>query len=257
MNTSIENVLNIWESKNKILQPVKKVFYFDYIDQMAGLFSAGSFYYYIFDFERLEMELVHNDIKTLLGISPEEFSLEKLFDIMHPEDSEKMYKRQQKVTDFLFTKISKEEIPQYKVVYLIRLKDTNGNYKTILHQSVALVLSKRGKIQKILGIHTDVSYLNTPIDHTISFISRKLPSYHSLENDSDFTLIENNCQKKLTQREQEILKLLAEGRDLNYISEVLYISPHTVKTHKRNILRKSECRNITEIVARCIREGVI
>lgn len=35
------------------------------------------------------------------------------------------------------------------------------------------------------------------------------------------------------------------------------VSPHTINTHKRNILKKSHCKNTAELVAKCIREGVI
>jgi hypothetical protein len=138
---------------------------------MANLFAAGSFYYYILDFEQLEMELVHQDVKKVLGIEPEKFTVKNCWVWLHPEDIEKMHKKEAKAADFLLNKITKEEIPLYKVVYLMRLKHAGGFYKTILHQAITLVVSEGGKIQKVLGIHTDVSYLNMQVDHKISFIS--------------------------------------------------------------------------------------
>ncbi|WP_372948586.1 response regulator transcription factor, partial [Mariniphaga sp.] len=130
-------------------------------------------------------------------------------------------------------------------------------YKTILHQAVTLVVSEDGKIQKVLHIHTDVSYLNMQVDHKISFVSSKRPSFYSLDTDDKFQPLKNNCKKQLTGRETEILQKMAQGKDINTIASELFISPHTVKTHKKNILRKSGCNNITEVVARCVREGAI
>lgn len=255
--SGIEKVMNVWESQNKILNPVDKELYLDIIEQMANLFAPGSFYYYILDFEKLEMNFISHGAKAILGIEPGIYPLSKILELLHPEDIEKMHEKEAAAGDFLFNKIEKKHIPHYKVVYLIRLRHTDGTYKTILHQSKTLLLSNDGKIQKVLGIHTDVTYLNMPVDHRISFVSNTLPSYHSIEVGRDSELLENTFVKYLTSREKEIIKLLSHGKNFNEMASILSLSPHTVNTHKRNILRKSKCNNTTELVARCIREGAI
>lgn len=255
--SDIQKVLNVWETKNKITNPVKKEVYFEIIEQMANLFAAGSYYYYIFDFERFEMEVVHNDIKNVLGIEAEKFTLQNLLNIIHPEDIEKLHLKEAKAADFLLNRIPKDDIPYYKTVYIMRLRHTDGTYKTILHQSVTLVVSNGGKLQKVLGIHTDVTELNMQIDHKISFISSKRPSFYSLDTETEYKPLISRCSEVFTVRELEIIKKIAEGKDVNTIAAELFISPQTIKTHKRNILRKSDCQNLIELVARCIREGVI
>ena len=49
----------------------------------------------------------------------------------------------------------------------------------------------------------------------------------------------------LTKREQEVLKLLCEGKNNIEIAEILHISNHTAKAHVTSIIRKLECRNRT------------
>ena len=49
----------------------------------------------------------------------------------------------------------------------------------------------------------------------------------------------------LTKREQEVLKLLCEGKNNIEIAEILHISKHTAKAHVTSIIRKLECRNRT------------
>ncbi len=253
----IQKVLNVWETKNKITSPVKTDIYLELIEQMTNLFAAGSFYYYIFDFEKFEMEVVHSDVEHVLGIEAEEFTLQNLLNIIHPEDIEKLHEKEAKAADFLLNRISKDDIPYYKTVYLMRLRHKNGTYKTILHQSITLAVSNGGKIQKVLGIHTDVTHLNMQVDHKISFISNRQPSFYSLDSETVFIPLISRCSEIFTVREIEILKKIAEGKDIYAIACELFISPQTAKTHKRNILRKSDCRNIVELVAKCIREGVI
>ena len=55
--------------------------------------------------------------------------------------------------------------------------------------------------------------------------------------------------EKLTHREKEILKLISLGKEIKEISDDLNISAETVKTHRKNMLKKSVARNMFELVA--------
>ncbi len=61
----------------------------------------------------------------------------------------------------------------------------------------------------------------------------------------------------LSVREREILKLLAEGYSNKEISDMLVISVKTVETHRANIMRKNNFKNITELVLYAARNHVI
>ena len=52
----------------------------------------------------------------------------------------------------------------------------------------------------------------------------------------------------LTRREREILKLLAEGKKSQEIASILYLSIHTVRTHRYNLMKKLKLRNVAELV---------
>lgn len=58
-------------------------------------------------------------------------------------------------------------------------------------------------------------------------------------------------------REIEIIQLLSKGFTTVEIAGFLFISSETVCTHRRNMLAKWNCRNCTELVARCIKKGFI
>jgi DNA-binding NarL/FixJ family response regulator len=61
----------------------------------------------------------------------------------------------------------------------------------------------------------------------------------------------------LTDREREILSLLAEGMRNDDIAQKLYISPQTVQTHVRNILGKLRVHSKLEAVAFAVKHGAI
>ena len=61
----------------------------------------------------------------------------------------------------------------------------------------------------------------------------------------------------LTAREREILQLLAEGRTNKEISALLNLSPHTIETHRGNILQKLNLHSLPELILYAVRKGVI
>ncbi len=61
--------------------------------------------------------------------------------------------------------------------------------------------------------------------------------------------------ERLTAREREIVKLIAEGKSSREISELLFISVRTVHHHRENIMKKLNFRRTADLVKYAIREG--
>lgn len=61
----------------------------------------------------------------------------------------------------------------------------------------------------------------------------------------------------LSPREIEIVILLSEGLLNNAIAKRLHISEHTVKTHRKNILRKSKVKSTEDLISYAMKEGII
>lgn len=62
---------------------------------------------------------------------------------------------------------------------------------------------------------------------------------------------------KLTKRESEILKLLAHGKSIREISELLFVSIKTVGTHKQNVFNKLGFDNMTQLIKYALNNGII
>lgn len=69
------------------------------------------------------------------------------------------------------------------------------------------------------------------------------------------TMDENNCH--LSNRELEIVKLISEGKNSKTIAEQLFISYHTVTTHRKKINEKMKVRNSGELIRYAICNGLI
>jgi DNA-binding NarL/FixJ family response regulator len=61
----------------------------------------------------------------------------------------------------------------------------------------------------------------------------------------------------LSEREREVLQLVAEGRSSKEIAELLSISPATVETHRAHVLQKLQLHNTVEVVRYATRRGII
>ena len=61
----------------------------------------------------------------------------------------------------------------------------------------------------------------------------------------------------LSEREREVLQLVAEGKSSKEIAVVLSISPATVETHRAHLLQKLGLRNTAEVVRYAARRGIV
>jgi DNA-binding NarL/FixJ family response regulator len=61
----------------------------------------------------------------------------------------------------------------------------------------------------------------------------------------------------LTNREREVFQMIAEGRTVREISEILFLSVSTVKTHRSNIMEKLKLKNMSELVQLAVGLGLV
>jgi DNA-binding NarL/FixJ family response regulator len=71
---------------------------------------------------------------------------------------------------------------------------------------------------------------------------------------------QNNLQDSydlLTEREKEVLQLLAHGKSNKEVAQILNLSPHTIDSHRTNLMQKLGVHNTAEIVLYAVRKGII
>jgi two-component system response regulator NreC len=67
----------------------------------------------------------------------------------------------------------------------------------------------------------------------------------------------NQPTELLTERETEIIKLIAEGFSNKEIGSKLFISHRTVDTHRTNLMKKLDVGNIAGLISYAIRNGIV
>lgn len=230
-------------------------FEMDLYKRIVNLFHVGDYYYYVFNLANLEMEFVSETMTAIVGLQIPDFTVEYIFENVHPDDKERFIAHEKKVTEF-FTQLPPEKVLKYKVSYDYRLKCNNGAYKWILQQVTTIQTDESGAVIRVVGVHTDITHIKTDNKPTgLSFIGLDgEPSYHNVDIQKDFLLPTNQL---FTRREREIIRQIIEGKTSKEIANNLHSSIHTINTHRKNILRKAKCASPTELVSKSILEGWI
>ena len=252
----ITKLISLWKSQGQTVQLDADSIEALKWSRYATTFAPGPCYFFLFNLELWKMEYVHDSVEAVLGISPEDYSVDQLMSLHHPDDFERFQTLEKAAAEFYNNAIPKSDITRYKVSYLHRLRHASGEYKWILHQIRPMIVNKDGRIMRSIGIHSDVSHLAIPHSNSISFIGFGRPSYYDLDP-YNFSLESTGKKHMFTDKEIEVIRLMAEGLSGPEIAESLNISGHTVKSYKKVIMRKSGAPNAVGLIARCIREGVI
>ena len=124
-------------------------------------------------------------------------------------------------------------------------EDNDRIFQSLAAGAVGYLL-KSTSPSEILEALVDVKNGGAPMSAQIA--RKVVQSFHKPE-DSTKKL------EKLTDREQEILSLLASGYMYKEIADELFISMDTVKTHIRHIYEKLQVRTRTEAVVKYLDKG--
>ena len=92
-------------------------------------------------------------------------------------------------------------------------------------------------------------FLDSAVSSQVVQTLMKLPGKETKITDAHYAT--------LTAREQEILRLLAEGMSTREIAEKLYISPKTVENHRANIMNKLDLHSTLDLVRYAAKLGLI
>lgn len=220
------------------LSLVEKKEFNDHLDLKLGI------YYFIYDCVNPQIITCSDDISKVLGYAPKDFTLDKFFDSIHPSDKEIFMKHEHLALDFCLS-LAIENQKDYKIVHDYRLRKANGTYIRILQQTAAYEVSDKVVLKTIIQ-HMDISNIKDNSAAELHFIgSNGQPSYYNIESKSD---INKQSTLKFTKRELEIINLLDQAKTSEEIAKDLFISIHTVRTHRKNILQKTGCENTIDLL---------
>lgn len=148
--------------------------------------------------------------------------------------------------------LSDEDKLNSRLSFDIRIKHKDGKYRRIQQHAYTLSLNKEGKPGLLMMVSTDITAFKT---------STKVQYVFGVTRNNRFEIIFNGESRPysspLTERETQIVNLIAQGFKDNAIATQLQISIETVKTHRKNILSKTNSKNTPELIRTAMMEGWI
>jgi DNA-binding CsgD family transcriptional regulator len=185
----------------------------------------------------------------MTGYTAEEFNPDLLAEYIHPDDSAR-YVHLVKITNEWARDIKPDPFSVEVVIdYRIRKKD--GRYIKVMRQSTIYEHCRDRSPRSAFNMLTDITGIKTDNSVNLSIASLETGEVY-LENRDIFP-----SDVQFSTREMEILLRLKKGMNSATIADELFISRHTVDTHRRNMLSKTTCRNVMEMVQMASRMGII
>lgn len=216
---------------------------------------------HVIDYTKRRHVGISGPLKEMIGYVPREImdnGLDFVIDIFQKDDF-RVY------NDSIFTRIIQKlrETPKEKQDDLLfsfnyRMKSPGGKWMH-LYQQTCYVTDPVTKLPLYnIGMVTDISPLKKNNSMVFS-IDRRNNGHGFLTAENIFTgyYYPDPEESKLSNREREVLAWLAEGYSSKQIADKLNITESTVIIHRKNMLKKTNSKNIAELVSYAIKHGII
>ncbi len=151
------------------------------------------------------------------------------------------------------TKKIMNKLPDTRIVML-------SMYSKVIYITESLKAGAKGYILKEADMDSIINGIQKVINgetYVDSKISGKVISTLLSPESPDILIPDSNSYDTLTLREQEVLRMLAEGQDIKDIAAELCISVKTAINHRTNIMQKLNCRNMVELIKYAIHIGLV
>jgi DNA-binding CsgD family transcriptional regulator len=221
-----------------------------FMKEMESILRERKQFFYAGDLLEMRIDFTSQGIYEILGLRPENFNVSTIIRATHPVDMSRLRNfppRFRRTGMDLFNQKGGEEFLSVSTRFL----RPDGHILPVMAQSWAFYSSKPYESVFAIVIYTDISHLSVP----------RLVQHHYVGRDPSFFRYPDDALLKtghsLSDKELEILSLVACGMESEQIAQKLTRSVHTVNTHRRNILRKTGRANVQELILHLKDQGML
>jgi hypothetical protein len=217
---------------------------------LENMMEMNDQFFYIGALSKLEILFVSKRCVQMMGVIPEDLHPGHFFKVSHPDDIERA--GQGRVRLFKMG----HNVAVAKAGYSLlssnfRMLNAQGNYINLLMQLFVFYQKLPYESVFLIQVHTNIDWC------------KKLKYGYHYYTGNDLSYFRFPDQELLSvgvpfsYRELEIIQLIASGLDSYQIAEKIYLSPQTVYTHRRNILKKSGKATLSEVIYDLKEQGVL
>ncbi|MCL1674242.1 LuxR C-terminal-related transcriptional regulator [Elizabethkingia meningoseptica] len=214
-------------------------------------FAIGPYFWFIGNNVKMKTQWFSQNIDQFTPYSKEEWmNSDGLFfiNLFHPEDRYYIIAALEFATKKTLSSIATSKRKSNVNIYG-RMIDRQGNYRWILLQSPQVHQNENNQIEASLVTIYDLSHFqikNMPLLSIIDYEKNEIQYFKHFDQENTKVEVQ---KPNITNREKEILMLMAQGFNSPGIAEKLFLSYHTVENHKRNLRQKTSTKTSSELIA--------
>lgn len=211
------------------------------IIELENLTQSNNQFYYIADIIQMHVIFTSSGSLKMIGIEPDDVSPYHFLEAAHPDDVQRLNLMRSKII-----KLAQDLFIAGKGTAIMssnfRIRNAEGSYSDLLMQAYLYFTNIPYKTVFFLKVHTNIDW-HKKIKHGYHFYNGNDLSYFRYPDEN--MLKEGNIYSS---REFEVIKLIESGLSSEEIAKKIFISVHTVNTHRRNILEKSGKASMSELI---------
>ena len=186
----------------------------------------------------------------MIGVTAEEINPGHYTHLVHPDDEERLGQARSRVYK-MEKAIFQAQKGSVLTSYNLRIRNAKGNYIEVFVQDYMFYSPIPHKAVFLIQVITDIAWYKMKKDRFHLYAGNDL----SLFRFPDRELLE--IGPGLSYREFEIIRLIAAGLGSKEIADKLFLSVHTVNTHRSNILGKTGRSQISDVIYEFKEKGLL
>ena len=220
------------------------------IQQLNRVMEENDQFITVANLEQIKFLHVSDGIRKMIGVEPAVLNPGHFVGVTHPDDLSRfgLLRAQTFVVE---KEVLETKTGSALVSFTIRLRNPDGVYFNCLCQAYFF----------FSPIPHPAVYLLQVISNVDSFETRKHCFHHYKGKDLSYFRYPDqallNMGPAFSVRELEILKLIESGLSSKQIADKLFLSVHTVNTHRRNILQQCGKDNISNLIYELQEQGLL
>jgi len=218
--------------------------------KLEELTAENDQYFQVFDVGQMKFLFTSKRIFQMIGVTSEEINPGHYTLHIHPDDEERLGQARARVYK-MEKAIFQAQKGSVLTSYNLRIRNAEGNYIEVFVQDYMFYSPIPHKAVFLIQVITNIDWYKMKKDRFHLYAGNDL----SLFRFPDQALLE--IGPGLSYREFEIIRLIAAGLGSKEIADILFLSIHTVNTHRSNILEKTGKSQISDVIYEFKEKGLL
>jgi len=218
------------------------------INDLDTFLPHNSTFFCVTNSQDLSFDFISKNMYPCLGIDPEMLKKDAMryfWSRIHPEDVKPWLEALNALMKYTLEEVDPSDRDKMSYTWNYRFKNGKGTYVNIIQNTTPLEFDSAMK--PVMGL-AHYTVLNQQTKLNIIGAAKFLNANNEYENRYYNDFSQKALTNGITNRERDVVMLLVLNYTSKQIGERLNISPNTVDTHRRNILKKLNISSTGELV---------